>query len=98
MKEDNDYEVFIVDRNRNIILSLDKDDLYFFNTTNFDNTDFYALKDNNIQHLIDRGLALKLDSSIIYKMYLGFINRPKCYNCKKEMGFIDKKGFGSIPT
>lgn len=93
-----DYEVFIVDRNRNVILSLDKDDVYFFNTTNFDKIDFDALKDNNIQHLIDQGLALKLDTSIIYKMYLGFINKPRCYSCKKKMGVENEKGFGTLPA
>jgi len=93
----NDYEIFITDRNT--ILSLDKDEVYFFNTTNFDNDDFDALKDNNIQYLINKGLALKFDSQIIYRMYLGFINKNKCIECGSRLGSVESsKGFGDLPA
>jgi len=62
MKEDNDYEVFIVDRNRNIILSLDKDDLYFFNTTNFTDDDFKAWFDQATEDDITYALELIVQS------------------------------------
>lgn len=91
----NDYEIFITDRN--IILSLDTDEVYFFNTTNFDNDDFNALKDNNVQYLIDKGLALSLDSEMIYRMYLGMVNKNKCIECSTRMGAEESsKGFGDL--
>lgn len=94
-----DYEVFIADINRNIILSLNKDDIYFFNKANFEENDFIELEKNNIQYLIDKGLALKLDTNIIYKMYLGFINKPVCKNCSSIIGTIEgAKGFGNLPA
>jgi len=93
----NDYEIFITDRNT--VLSLDEDEVYFFNTTNFDNDDFNALKDNNIQYLIDKGLALKFDSEMIYRMYLGFVNKNVCIECKKRVGnHAVGKGFGNLPA
>jgi hypothetical protein len=93
----NDYEVFIIDKNNNNILSLDKDQVYFFNKTNFDTDDFEALKNNNIEYLINKGLALRLDSQIIYRMYLGFINKPVCVECKRRIGHDENnKGFGNL--
>jgi len=97
MKKDNTYEVFIVDKTRSTIMSLDKDDMYFFNTTNFDSEDLKALKDNNLEYLINKGLLLKLDSQIIYRMYLGFINKNTCSECKKRIGEDESnKGFGNL--
>lgn len=94
-----DYEIFILDSNRNTIMSLDKDDLFFFNTTNFTDDDFKALQDKNIDHLINNGLTLKLDSQIIYRMYLGFVNKNMCVECKKRVGdHEESKGFGNLPA
>jgi hypothetical protein len=99
MKKDNTHEVFIVDNSLNTIMSLDKDDLYFFNTTNFTDNDFKALQDKNIDHLINNGLALKLDSQMIYRLYLGFVTKNACYICKGRLGNVDgSKGFGSLPV
>lgn len=92
-----DYEVFIADRNKNIILSLEKDDIYFFNIANFLDDDLKALKDNNIEYLIDNGLALRLDSEMIYRMYLGMVNKNKCIECSKRIGAEESsKGFGDL--
>lgn len=95
-----DYEIFIADKKNNTILSLDKDDIYFFNITNFDTDDFFALKNNDVDYLIKRGLALRLDSEIIHRMYLGFINKNMCVECKKRMGNNAEslKGFGNLPA
>ena len=94
-----DYEIFIVDRNHNIILSLDKDDVYFFNTANFTDNDHQQLKDKNIDYLVKSGLALKLDSQIIYRMYLGFVNKNKCIECGSRLGSVESsKGFGDLPA
>jgi hypothetical protein len=99
MKKDNTYEIFIVDNTRNTIMSLDKDDMYFFNTTNFTDDDFKALQDKNIDHLINKGLVLKLDSQMIYRMYLGFVNKNMCVECKKRVGnHAVGKGFGNLPA
>lgn len=92
-----DYEIFIADRNNNVILSLDKDDIYFFNTTNFTDNDYQQLKDKNIDYLVKTGLALRFDSQIIYRMYLGFINKNKCVECGNRLGSIESsKGFGDL--
>jgi hypothetical protein len=97
MKKDNTYEIFIVDNTRNTIMSLDKDDMYFFNTTNFDEEDLKALKNKNIEYLVNKGLLLKLDSQIIYRMYLGFINKNVCISCKERIGIDESnKGFGNL--
>lgn len=94
-----DYEVFIIDKNNDNILSLDKDKIYFFNKTNFDIDDIEALENNDIDYLINKGLALKLDSHIIYKMYLGFVNKPVCINCGGRIGNHEVgKGFGNLPA
>jgi len=95
-----DYEIFIIDKNNNNILSLDKDEIYFFNKTNFDIDDFKALDNNDIEYLINKGLVLKLDSEIIYRMYLGFVNKTMCVECKKRMGNNAEslKGFGNLPA
>lgn len=93
----NDYEVFIIDKDHNNILSLHKDNVYFFNTTNFNADDFLALMNNDIDHIINKGLALRLDSEIIHRMYLGFVNKTVCAECKKRVGDNEKSdGFGSV--
>jgi hypothetical protein len=97
MKKENTYEIFIVDKTRNTIMSLDKDDMYFFNTTNFDEKDLKALENKDIEYLINKGLVLKLDSQIIYRMYLGFINKNMCVSCKERIGRDESnKGFGNL--
>ena len=99
MKKENTYEIFIVDKTRNTIMSLDKDDMYIFNNTNFDKEDLKALDNKDIDYLINKGLVLKLDSQMIYRMYLGFVNKPVCVNCGERIGNHEVgKGFGSLPA
>jgi hypothetical protein len=99
MKKDNTYEIFIVDNTRNTIMSLDEDDMYFFNTTNFDEEDLKALDNKDIDYLINKRLVLKLDSQMIYRMYLGFVNKPVCVSCSERTGNHEVgKGFGNLPA
>lgn len=93
------YEVFVIDRNRNLSLSLEKDDIYFFNKTNFDAEAQKALDNNNLDYLINNGLALRFDSQMVYRMYLGFVNKNLCYSCKQRLGYTENnKGFGNLPA
>jgi hypothetical protein len=98
MKEDNTYEIFLIDKNNNNLLSLNNDSVYFFNTTNFTKENFNDLDNKNFDSLINSGLALRFDTEMIYRMYLGFVNKNLCYNCNKRVGSLgDNKGFGSLP-
>jgi hypothetical protein len=94
---DNDYEIFIINKDYNQLLSLDKNNVYFFNTTNFTDKDFEDLKNNNFESLINNRLALRFDTEMIYRMYLGFVNKNRCHECQKLLGDLENnKGFGSL--
>lgn len=94
-----DYEVFIADLNSSKILSLDHDSLYFFNKVNFDEKAHEAFNNKDIKYLIKQGLALKFDSQMVYRMYLGFVNKNLCYSCKQRLGYTENnKGFGNLPA
>lgn len=95
----NDYEVFLADLNTSKISSLESDHIYFFNKTNFDDKAQEAFNNNDIKYLINNGLALRFDSQMVYRMYLGFVNKNLCYSCKQRLGYTENnKGFGNLPA
>lgn len=94
-----DYEVFLADLNTSRIISLEKDPIYFFNKTNFDEDAHEAFNNNNLEYLLNKGLALRFDSQMVYRMYLGFVNKNLCYSCKQRLGYTENnKGFGNLPA
>jgi len=89
--------IYIGHRPSNVFFSMD-DDVHMFVINDFNEDEQKAFDEGNLEYLVAHGKTIEINSSTLYRLYLGQISKGTCQSCGKHLGTeAGGKRFGELP-